>query len=121
MTREEFNKFCRNLPATTHVVQWRGCDVWKVGDKMFAIGSHSDGKDGFTFKTSDQNYQLLSDISGYRPAPYLASRGMSWIQQFGAPGSEDDELRYYLAESHRIVATGLSKKKQKALGLNHAD
>ena len=38
MTFEEFNDFCSSLPATSHVVQWGGSDVWKVGVKMFAIG-----------------------------------------------------------------------------------
>ena len=33
MTYEEFNAFCGSLPATTHVVQWGGADVWKVGGK----------------------------------------------------------------------------------------
>ncbi len=27
-----------SLPATPHVVQWGGSDVWKVGGKVFAIG-----------------------------------------------------------------------------------
>ena len=119
MTYAEFNDFCRALPATTHVVQWGDSDVWKVGGKVFAIGGWGQGdKPAFTFKTSELNYHYLADKPGYRPAPYLASRGMKWIQQYDAPDSEDDELRYYLGESHRIVSRGLSKKKQKELGLN---
>ncbi|MCP5365835.1 MAG: MmcQ/YjbR family DNA-binding protein, partial [Hyphomicrobiales bacterium] len=31
MTDDEFNAFCRSLPATTYVVQWGGSHVWKVG------------------------------------------------------------------------------------------
>lgn len=42
---------------------------------------------------------------------------MKWIQQFDAPSSEDEALRHYLKESHRIVSFGLSKKKQRELGL----
>ncbi|MDH5409343.1 MAG: MmcQ/YjbR family DNA-binding protein, partial [Gammaproteobacteria bacterium] len=34
-----------------------------------------------------------------------------------SPGMDDD-LKYYLTESHRIVSLGLTKKKQKELGLN---
>jgi predicted DNA-binding protein (MmcQ/YjbR family) len=37
MTRDAFNFFCAALLATTHVVQWGNCDVWKVGGKVFAI------------------------------------------------------------------------------------
>ena len=32
--------------------------------------------------------------------------------------TEDDDLKYYISESHRIVSLGLTKKKQKELGLN---
>ncbi len=119
MTYAEFNAFCDALPVTTHVVQWGGADVWKVGGKVFAIGGWGkDGKPAFVFKTSDLNFDYLRDKPGYRPAPYFASRGMKWIQQYDAPASEDDELMYYLRESHRLASLGLTKKKQKELGLN---
>lgn len=120
MTYDEFNQFCGSLPVTTHVVQWGDSQVWKVGGKVFAIGGWN--KDGgvpaFTFKTSDLNYDFLSNKEGYRPAPYLASRGMKWIQQFEGSSELDEELRYYLQESYRLVSLGLTKKKQKELGLN---
>ena len=119
MTYEEFNRFCASLPATTHVVQWGGSDVWKVGGKVFAIGGWDDGEDArFTFKASEIAYEMLKDQPGLRPAPYLASRGMKWIQHYGEPGLSDDDLKAYLRESHRIVSLGLTKKKQRELGLN---
>lgn len=118
MTYDEFNDFCRALPATTYVMQWGGSHVWKVGGKVFAIGGWgSAAKPAFSFKTSEQNYYFLEQKRGYKPAPYLASRGMKWIQQYDAPVSDDDELKHYLKESHRIVALGLSKKLQRELGL----
>jgi predicted DNA-binding protein (MmcQ/YjbR family) len=43
---------------------------------------------------------------------------MKWIQQYHVPKSEIEELKYYLTESHRIVSLGLTKKKQKELGLS---
>lgn len=119
MTYKEFNNYCSSFPATSYVIQWGDSHVWKVGGKVFAIGGWGkDDKPAFTFKTSELNFHFLSDQSGYRPAPYLASRGMKWIQQYDVPDSEDDELMYYIKESHRIVSLGLTKKKQKELGLN---
>ncbi|MDQ2075135.1 MmcQ/YjbR family DNA-binding protein [Marinimicrobium sp. ABcell2] len=119
MTYDEYNAFCGALPATSHVIQWGGAHVWKVGEKVFAVGGWSKaGKPAFTFKVSELHYEILQEEPGYRPAPYLASRGMKWIQQYDAPPSRDDELKYYLQESHRLVSLGLTKKKQKELGLN---
>lgn len=119
MTYDEFNDFCRVLPATSYVVQWGGSHVWKVGGKVFAIGGWGEAnKPAYSFKVSENNFLFLENKPGYKPAPYLASRGMKWIQQYNCTASEDEELRHYLNESHRIVSLGLSKKRQKELGLN---
>jgi len=119
MTDEEFNDFCGSLPAVSYVMQWGGAHVWKVGGKVFAIGgwSKSEGL-AVSFKTSALNFDVLSDEPGFRPAPYLASRGMKWIQQYDVSGQRAEDLKYYILESHRIVSLGLSKKKQKELGLS---
>jgi len=117
MTRE-FNLFCSAFPATTHVVQWGNCDVWKVGGKVFAICGWNEGDvPGITFKVSEIAFEILSDMPGLRPAPYLASRGMTWIQHHAEPGLDDEALKEHLAESHRIVAAGLSRKRRQELGL----
>lgn len=118
MTYEEFNTFCDSLPVTSHVMQWGKSHVWKVADKVFAIGGwETTDSPAFTFKVSEVSFEILKDEDGLRPAPYFASRGMSWIQHYGEPGLADDELKEYLLESHRIVAMGFSKKKRKELGL----
>ena len=117
MTYEEYNQFCGALPATMHVVQWGGSHVWKVGGKVFAIGGWDDGDPAITFKTSRMSFEILQARPGLRPAPYLASRGLSWIQHYSAPGLDDGDLKTYLRESHRLVALGLSKHKRRELGL----
>lgn len=119
MTYEEFNTFCESLPATTYVVQWGGSHVWKVGGKVFAIGGwEKSGNPAYTFKTSPEDFLYLSDQPGYRPAPYLASRGMKWIQQYEISSDNIEDLQHFISESHRIVSLGLTRKKQKELGLN---
>lgn len=118
MTYEQYNKFCQSLPATSYVVQWGGSHVWKVGGKVFAIGGWDSGSAAITFKVSKLSFEMLKEQPGLRPAPYLASRGMSWIQHYEKPGLKDKDLKAYLRESHRIVSLGLSKKKQRELGLN---
>lgn len=118
MDLHDFNAFCNDLTATTHVVQWGGADVWKVGGKLFAVAGWGD--DDFlavTFKTTPDEYEFLVEQPGVRPAPYLASRGFTWAQHFAPPGLDDDDLREQIQESHRLVASGLSKKKQREFGL----
>lgn len=121
MTREQYNDFCKSLPHATHVVQWGNADVWKVGGKVFAIGGwNKDDKEEpqVTFKVSDTAFQILSEQPGLRPAPYLASRGMKWIQHYKSGAMSDDDLRDYIKESHRLISHKLTKKMQRELGLN---
>jgi predicted DNA-binding protein (MmcQ/YjbR family) len=132
MTYGQFNAFCRALPATIYVVQWGGSHVWKVGGKVFAIGSGKNASDkdasgnnasgkadqlSVTFKVSPIAYEMLKEQPGLRPAPYLASRGMKWIQHFAKPGLLDAALRDYIRQSHLIVSQGLSRKRRIELGL----
>jgi predicted DNA-binding protein (MmcQ/YjbR family) len=117
MTYQDFNTFCRSLPATTYVMQWGESHVWKVGGRVFAIGGWATGAPAITFKVSKIAFEALKDQPGLRPAPYLASRGMTWIQHYAKPGLPPSELKDHVRQSHRIVASGLSKKKQRELGL----
>lgn len=117
MTYAEFNAFCRSLTATSHVVQWGGSQVWKVGGKVFAFANGQEDEARITFKVSEIAYEMLKDQPALRPAPYLASRGMKWIQHFAKPGLSDADLCDYIRQSHTIVAQGLSKKRRIELGL----
>ena len=98
-------------------MQWGGSHVWKVGAKVFAIGGWEKSQAAITFKVSPIAFEILGNEPGLRPAPYLASRGLKWIQHYAKPGLSDKQLKEYLRDSHRIVASGLSKKKRAELGL----
>ena len=75
------------------------------------------GNDDYLFNNDMTMYEMLKAEPGLRPAPYLASRGLKWIQHHAKPGLGDDDLKSYLAASYRMVRRGLTKKKQKELGL----
>jgi len=119
MTLEDYNAYCESLPHSTHVVQWGGSHVWKIGGKVYAVGGWQDEGETLhvSFKVSPMSYEILEQQPGCRPAPYLASRGMKWIQRTSNASLSADDLKAYLAESRRIVATGLTKKLQRELGL----
>ncbi len=118
MNLEQFNAYCETFPASSHVVQWGGAHVWKVADKVFAIGGWTkDDQLGVTFKVSEAMFEILRDHPGCRPAPYLASRGMKWVQRYKKSGLSVSKLKRHIADSHRLVALGLSKKRRCELGL----
>jgi predicted DNA-binding protein (MmcQ/YjbR family) len=121
MKLQHFNDYCASLPHTVHVVQWGGVHVWKVGGpkgKMFALAFPELQKQlAITFKVSGMSYDILKEQKGLRPAPYLASRGMTWIQRLSNETMDDDALKDYLAESHRLCGLALPKSAQQKLGL----
>jgi predicted DNA-binding protein (MmcQ/YjbR family) len=118
MTREEFDSYCGALAHTTHVIQWGEASVWKIGGKVFAIGGWSDpGAFAVAFKCSETSFAVLKDLPGLRPAPYLASRGLSWVQRTDARTLSDADLLEYLARSYALVGAGLPRRTQRELGL----
>ncbi len=120
MTLDEYNAFCASLPHSTHVVQWGGAHVWKVGGKVFAVGGWTDKNmpTGVTFKVSEIAYEIWHTKPGCRPAPYLASRGLKWIQRITDESMDDETLKDFLRESYRLISWKLNKKLQRELGLN---
>ena len=121
MTLDEYNGFCASLPHADHVIQWGGAHVWKIGGKVFAIGGWDDGETlAVTFKCSPMSFDLLKHEPGIRPAPYLASRGMSWLQRTSDESMDDPALQDYVRESYRLASLNLPKMVQKRLGLNRA-
>lgn len=117
MTRNDFDAFCRALPATTHVIQWGNASVWKVGGKIFAICSRWGEGEGerIGFKCSDMSYVLLLQQDGIVPAPYLARA--KWVQLQGDDVMSGDDLRAYIRAAHKIIAGKLTQKRRKELGL----
>ncbi len=116
MTRQDYDAFCASLPHATHVVQWGDASVWKVGGKVFAIGGWSDSLEfAVTFKCSETSFVLLKEMPGLRPAPYLASRGLTWVQRVDDRSLDDEGLKDYVTRSHALVFAKLPKKAQSAL------
>ena len=117
MQRAEFNQYCAGLPATTNVIQWGGSSVWKVGGKIFAICSHWGpvDRDCISFKCSDLSYQILCELEGIVPAPYLARA--KWVQVQKPDVLSDEDIKSYINDAHQIIAAKLTKKLRAELGL----
>jgi predicted DNA-binding protein (MmcQ/YjbR family) len=123
MTLDGLNTYCASLPHSFRVIQWEDAHVWKIGvgarAKVFVIArAGENGLAQVSFKCSRMSFDLLQDQPGMRPAPYLASRGMSWIQRTSDASMDEGTLRDYIRESFRLVSLGLTKVEQQRLGLN---
>lgn len=117
MTRKEFDKYCGSLKSTTHVVQWEGESVWKIGGKIFAIHSGRDDESCqiLSIKCSELNFQILRELEGIIPAPYLA-RG-NWVQIQTKEAMSNDDVKDYIKLSYDIISKKLTKKLRDELGI----
>jgi predicted DNA-binding protein (MmcQ/YjbR family) len=73
-----------------------------------------------TFKCSELSFAILKDLPGIRPAPYLASRGLSWLQRTDDRSVSDEEVEDYLRQSYALVVATLPRRMLNELGLGSA-
>ena len=105
---------CRSLGGVTEDVKWDNDLVFSVGGKMFAVFLLPEGSRA-SFKVDPALFGSLTDQKEFEPAPYLAKHG--WVQLSPIDSIPQDALEQFLIESHRLVASKLSKKLQRSLGL----
>ena len=113
----DVEKFLLSLPHTTLSVQWGNDRVFKIAGKMYAVLGFHDDKSlhGMSFKASEESFRILTELPGIIPAPYLARA--HWVALDKPTRLPAKDLRAYLTRAHAIIASGLTKKKQKELGL----
>lgn len=111
--RQGFESFILSLPAVSLVRQWRDDSVAKVGGRIFAL-LDKDGGD-IWFKVSDMSFDMLTTLDGIRPAPYFARAG--WVAVSPSSPLSETDIRAYVTEAHRLVASRLTKKLQSTLKL----
>jgi predicted DNA-binding protein (MmcQ/YjbR family) len=117
MRRDAFDRVCGALNGASHIVQWGGASVWKIGGKIFAIcsGWGAGDHDKISFKCSDLAYELLKERPGLIPAPYPGRA--KWIQVAEPGAMSDEDIEAHIEAAYQIVSRKLTKAARKELGL----
>jgi len=104
------------LPAATQDVKWGADLVFSVGGKMFCVFLLQDGVAATcSFKVDDERFLELTGVPGVVPAPYLARA--KWVQVKAGHALTATDLDALVRRSHALVASGLTKKVQRELGV----
>ena len=111
--RHALDNFVLALPAATLANQWEDTSVAEVGDKMFALHRP---RGALAFKCTEMAFELLPQLDGIEPAPYLARA--RWVSVEPGAALTTAELGDYLREAHRLVAANLTRRVRTALGLD---
>jgi len=109
--------FCRSLPQATEDVKWGHDLVFSVGGKMFAAFDLTDTR-RCSFKTTPDDFAVLTALPGIRPAPYAAR--FHWVSLDSARVMAAADLRTRLRRSYSLVAGGLPNRLRASLGLGGA-
>jgi predicted DNA-binding protein (MmcQ/YjbR family) len=109
--RKAFTAFAGGLTGAVLNEQWEAL-VAKVGGKVFCLRGDDAGV--IVFKVSELAFDGLVELPGIAQAAYFAKR--QWVRvEEGA--LEDELLKGYIRESHRIIASKLTRKARAELGL----
>ena len=118
MDIDAIRRFCLRLPHVTENVQWGYDLVFKVDGKMFLVTPLEPAPVRMSFKVNPENFVLLCERPGVRPAPYMARA--QWIALEQLNTLPDSELRELIAESYRLVFAKLPKNRQLSLRQSEA-
>ena len=113
MDLERLQALCLALPGVTEHTIWEGDLTFKVGGKMFAHTALEPGRVWLSFKSSPEDFALLTERANIIPAPYLARAQWVALETRDALGAE--ELEQLIRAAHALVAR-LPKKTREGLG-----
>jgi predicted DNA-binding protein (MmcQ/YjbR family) len=112
MKRAALLTLCRRLPGATEDIKWGNDLVFSVGGKMFAC-LEAGGGDSVSFKTTPENFAMLTRNPGIVPAPYAAR--FHWVLVKESKALPDGALRELVVQAHTIVAECLPAKKRRLI------
>lgn len=105
---------CKTLPAVTEDIKWDNDLVFSVGGKMFCVAA-LDAPFKCSYKVRDEEFEELSVMEGFQPAPYMARAKWVMVTDPTKMNKKVWELR--VKESHRLVGAKLTKKLRTELGI----
>ena len=113
MNAAQLRELCLAMPGATETIQWGDNRVFKVGGRMFAVSGYEDDS-LYSIKVEDGRFLELSDLPGFKPAPYLARA--KWVQIDAVECSlPPDHLESLLHDAYEIIFARLTKKAQREI------
>jgi len=115
MNIEDIREICHTLIGTTEDIKWEHDLVFSVGTKMFCVVGLDQTPTSASFKVLDNEFEEISNRSGFKPAPYLAK--YKWVLIDDITRMKKSEWEKYIQQSYNLVQEKLSAKLRKQLGI----
>jgi predicted DNA-binding protein (MmcQ/YjbR family) len=115
MTVESLQSICKKLPKVTEDVKWGNDLCFCVAKKMFLVIGLHENPASASFKVKDEEFDELSNRSGFMPAPYVARYKWVLVKDINTLSKKDWE--HYAKQSYELVRDKLSKKVRNEFGV----
>lgn len=116
MDIESIRSICQSFPGVTEDVKWEHDLVFSVGLKMFCVVGLDENPTSASFKVKEEEFEELSGLPGFKPAPYVAKYKWVLINDITRMKKSDWEL--YLRQSYELVKAKLPARIRKELDDN---
>jgi len=115
MTIEELMNISTSLAGVTSDIKWEDHLCFNVAEKIFLLTSPDELPPTACFKVTGEQFDELAEREGYRQAPHFAKRQWVLVDDIGRMDAEEWEI--WIRNSYRLVASKLSGKKRRELGI----
>ena len=112
---EDIQAICRQLTGVTEDIKWEHDLVFSIGGKMFCVVGLYQTPTSASFKVRDDEFDEMSNLPGFKPAPYVAKYKWVWIDDITKMKKAD--WKRYLHQSYDLVKDKLPNKIKKQLGI----
>ncbi len=116
MTIEQIQNICNELPGVTQDIKWEDHLCFNIGNKIFLITSPDRVPPSASFKAGDEDFHNLISGNIFEPAQYLARYKWVSINDIGL--INEDQWRYFINQSYKLIASKLSKRFLKEIGFD---
>lgn len=108
MELSEIRNYCLSLPGVTEDIKWGDHLCFSVGGKMFLVTSPDNYPVTASIKTTDEDFNELTNREGIIPAPYMARN--KWVHLDNIARFSDKEWIKLLDIAYNLKLSQLSKK-----------
>jgi predicted DNA-binding protein (MmcQ/YjbR family) len=113
MTITEIRQICLAFPGVTEDIKWGDHLCFNIGGKMFLVTAPDNVPVSASFKTSDDDFEMLPNRPGFIPAPYMARNKWIFVDDISRFARKDWEK--YLQSSYSLITSKLPLRVQKEI------
>lgn len=115
MNIEDISNLCLSLPMVTQDIKWGHDLVFSIGGKMFCVIGLDQVPTSASFKVTDEEFEEISTLPGFKPAPYVAK--YKWVYIDDITRMKHSDWEKFINQSYNLVKAKLTNKIKKQLDI----